>query len=246
MVASQSGECEPRRRLVEAFMPSIGGVARRYVHAPGVERQELLQEGVVGLLQAAGRYDPEMGTPFWGYACWWVRQAMQQLVSEMTRPIVLSDRGVRRLAQIKRARQVHVQERGGEPTSTDLAEATGLGRLQVEDLLAVEARPRSLEEPAGGETDAAETVGDRVADPDAEAEYGRVADRMEIAAISGLTTDLEARERAIVQAHYGLGRETQTLKQIAEGLTLSVERVRQIEVEALGKIRDIATTPALH
>ena len=65
-----------------------------------MSREELMQEGVVGLLRALERYDPDVG-PFWAYASWWVRQAMQQLVSELGRPLVLSDRAVRRLARIR-------------------------------------------------------------------------------------------------------------------------------------------------
>jgi RNA polymerase primary sigma factor len=170
---------------------------------------------------------------------------MQQLVSEMTRPIVLSDRGLRRLAQIKDARNTHTQEHGSEPSSEELAAATGLERRQVEDLLAVEPRPRGLEEAIGGEDGSATTVGELVADPHAEADYSKVTDRMEIAAMRDLTAGLEPRERKIVQTHYGLGRQSQTLREIAEGLGLSVERVRQIEAKALGKIREAATVPAI-
>jgi RNA polymerase sigma factor (sigma-70 family) len=225
-------------------MPAIGGVSRRYRRTPGVDHEELMQEGVVGLLRAASRYDPRMGTPFWAYATWWVRQSMQQLVSEMTRPIVLSDRALRRLAQIKEARRAHTQAHGSEPTSDELADATGLDRRQVDDLLTVETRPRALEEDVG-EDGSQTTLGDLVVDPGAEAEYGRIADRMEFAALRDLTDGLEPRERAVVQAHYGLGRQSETLRQIANRLELSVERVRQIEVKALERIREAATASAV-
>jgi RNA polymerase primary sigma factor len=243
--AAQSGDDAARGRLVEAFMPAIAGVSRRYRRTPGVDREELMQEGVVGLLRAASRYDPQLGNPFWAYATWWVRQSMQQLVSEMTRPIVLSDRALRRLAKIKEARRVHTQSTRSEPTANELAEATGLDRRQVDDLLAVETRPRGLEEDVRSEDGSPTTLGDLVVDPRAEAEYGRVAVRVEFAALRDLTAGLEPRERAIVQAHYGLGHESETLRQIADRLDLSVERVRQIEVEALEKVREAATAPAM-
>ena len=79
-----AGDPEARRELVEAYLPAIGSIARLYRSTPGVGREELLQEGVVGLLRALGRFDPEFGAPFWAYACWWVRQAMQQIVSDLT------------------------------------------------------------------------------------------------------------------------------------------------------------------
>jgi RNA polymerase primary sigma factor len=222
---------------VEAFTPAISGVSRRYRRTPGVDHDELMQEGVVGLLRASSRYDPRMGSPFWAYATWWVRQSMQQLVSEMTRPIVLSDRALRRLAKIKEARRAHEQAIGSEPSPDELADATGLDRRQVDDLLMVETRPRGLEEDVVGKDGSPATLGDLVVDPRAEAEYGLVADRMEFATLRDLTGELEPRERAVVQSHYGLGCQSETLRQIGDRLNLSVERVRQIEVEALDKIR---------
>src|SRR5688500_20356844 len=106
-----------------------------------------MQEGVVGLLRALGRYDLEQGTPFWAYASWWVRQAMQQLVSELSRPVVLSDRAARYLARLKTAHAEAIQSTGREPSRADLAERTGLTLDQVDDLLAAERAPRSLEQP---------------------------------------------------------------------------------------------------
>lgn len=79
-------------------MPLIGNVARGYRGASGVGRAELMQQGVVGLLWALERYDPELETPFWADASWWVRQAMQQLVSGLSRPVVVPDRAARQLA----------------------------------------------------------------------------------------------------------------------------------------------------
>jgi RNA polymerase primary sigma factor len=76
-------------------------VARVYRGSRSITRIELMQEGVVGLLRALERFDPDAGVPFWGYAVWWVRQAMQQLIAELTRPMVLSDRALRHLARLK-------------------------------------------------------------------------------------------------------------------------------------------------
>jgi DNA-directed RNA polymerase sigma subunit (sigma70/sigma32) len=84
-----------------------------------------MQEGVVGLLRALERYDASLGTPFWAYAGWWVRQAMQQLVSELMRPVVLSDRAVRQLARIKRAAHSLAQANGASPRSPSFRRRPG-------------------------------------------------------------------------------------------------------------------------
>ena len=101
--AAKDGDRRACEELVEAFLPLIAGVARVYRGSASITRVELMQEGVVGLLRALERYDPTLGVPFWGYATWWVRQAMQQLIAELTRPTLLSDRTLRQLAQLKRA-----------------------------------------------------------------------------------------------------------------------------------------------
>src|SRR5207248_3815401 len=98
-----AGERQARAQLVEAFLPVIASVASNYRSSQRITRTELVQEGVVGLLRALERFDPTRGTPFWAYASWWVRQAMQQLVAELTRPVVMSDRALRQLSKIKDA-----------------------------------------------------------------------------------------------------------------------------------------------
>ena len=104
VIAAECGDSDACRKLVEAFLPAIGGLARGF-QGSRVEHRELLQEGVAGLLFAARRYDPELGTPFWAYASFWVRKAMQELVAELAHPVALSDRAVRELARINEARR---------------------------------------------------------------------------------------------------------------------------------------------
>jgi DNA-directed RNA polymerase sigma subunit (sigma70/sigma32) len=125
VAAAQGGDRQAREELVEAFLPLIAGVARVYRGSGAITRTELMQEGVVGLLRALERYDPAMEVPFWGYAAWWVRQAMQQLIAELTRPMVLSDRALRHLAQLKRAHGGFLQQHGREPTGPSLRTRPG-------------------------------------------------------------------------------------------------------------------------
>jgi RNA polymerase sigma factor (sigma-70 family) len=217
-------------------MPSIASVARIYRSSPAVNRVELMQEGVVGLLRALRRYDSTRGTPFWGYASWWVRQAMQQLVAELTRPVVLSDRALRQLARVKDARHNYVQAHGREPSTADLAEITGLPRGQIQHLVAVERTPRALEEPFG---DGDAMFGELLADPVAEDAYARVDRRMEIEDMRGMPSSLCEREQAVIRARFGLDGREQTLREVGGRLHLSAERVRQIEERALEKLREV-------
>jgi RNA polymerase sigma factor (sigma-70 family) len=237
--AACEGEDGAREQLVDAFMPMISSVARRYAAAARAERGELIQDGVVGLLRASRRYDADVG-PFWPYASWWVRQAMQQHVAEMNRPIVLSDRALRCLARIKEARRASLRAGEGEPGANQLAETTGLSRLQVDKLLAAERVPCQLDEPVGVDDPAASTIGEQLADPVADEDYDRVDTRLQAQALRKLARRLEPRERGVVFAHYGLAGSPRTLREIAGDLALSVERVRQIEEVALGKLRAAA------
>ncbi len=241
VLAAKEGDAEARRELVDAYLPSIAGVAHIYRRSRAVDSTELKQEGVVGLLRALERFDPARATPFWAYASWWVRQAMQDLVSQLTWPVVLSDRALRGLARLRDARRGYVHEHRQEPTSSELAAESGITRERVEALTAVEAYPRALDEPLDNGHGGA-SLGDLLADPGAEDEYERVREHVEVDELAALLGDLSERERTILRAHYGLDGAQQTLRQLGSRLGMSAERVRQIEQQALGKLRN---APAL-
>lgn len=233
--AAANGDQAARDLVVDTFMPLIASVARTYCRVPCVERQEVMQEGVAGLLEAVRRYDANLGTPFWAYAAWWVRQAMQRFVAEMARPVVLSDRAIRKLAAIRDARSQLARAGNQEPTTGELMEATGLTREQIDSLLAAERGSRGLDEPLGG--DEGPTLGELIADPDSDDAYDRVVAAEELALVRPLLDDLEDRERAIVCSRFGFGRPVKTLREVGEVLDVSAERVRQIEASVLKKLR---------
>jgi RNA polymerase sigma factor (sigma-70 family) len=237
VAAAQAGDRGARARLVEACLPLIASVARLYRDSPRVERVELLQEGVVGLLRALERFDASRGVPFWAYASFWVRQAMQQLVSELARPVVLSDRALRQLARVREAHREALRETGVEPTRGELIDRSGVPGEQLDHLLALERPPRSTDEPVSAEDGAVGTFGELLADPLAEGEYERVLDAIETEELLALLSGLSAREREILSARYGLadGGE-QSLRAVAGRLGVSAERVRQLEQRALGKL----------
>lgn len=226
-----------------AFMPAIDGVASLYKSFRSLERQELRQEGVVGLLRAARRYDQRYETPFWAYASWWVRQAMQQLVSELTSPVVLSDRATRSLVQMKRARSTFVQANRREPSDPELAATAMMPLEQVQSLVSVERAPSSLQARLPGDEAMATTFAERLADPATEEDYERIVDLAGGEHVHDLAADLDERERRIVFAHYGIDCRQQTLREIGVEFDLSVERVRQLEERALGKLRQAAAWP---
>jgi RNA polymerase primary sigma factor len=239
--AAQAGDRRAREELVEAFLPLIASVARVYRGSPSITRVELMQEGVVGLLRALERYDPSLGVPFWGYAAWWVRHAMQQLIAELTRPMVLSDRALRQLSQLKRAHGEYVAEHGREPSGNELADRTGLSHAQVGEMLALERVPHSMDEPVQGADGDLGAFGELLADPLTVDAYEQLLDRSEIEQIRALLGSLNDRERMILRARYGLGGPEESLRDIGERIGLSGERVRQIEQRALGKLRAAAT-----
>ena len=245
MVAAEAGDVNAARQLVETFLPAIGALAGRYPSGAGIERQELMQEGVAGLLFAARRYDCELETPFWAYASFWVRKAMQELVAELARPVALSDRAARGLAQISSARRDHLRAHRAEPTTDELSSATGFTRPQLESLQVSDRTPRGMEERLSAEEETTATVGDMIVDPLAEQEYQRVLDDIENREVRTLAEQLGERERTVILAHYGLGQAAQTLSQIGASLGLTAERARQIEVGALTKLREALSHSAL-
>jgi RNA polymerase primary sigma factor len=161
---------------------------------------------------------------------------MQQLIAEVTRPLVLSDRALRQLSRVKDAHRQAVQETGREPARAELAARTNLSEEQVAGLLAAERPARSTDEPVVEHDGAVGPFGDLLVDPLAEGEYERVLDAIEVRQLSALLSGLSDRERAILRARYGIDGHEQSLREIGGRLGMSAERVRQLEQRALGEL----------
>jgi RNA polymerase sigma factor (sigma-70 family) len=240
VLRAKAGGPRDREELVKWFAPMIGGVARAYRRSTAVDREELTQEGVVGLLRALERFEPERGVPFWAYAMWWVRQAMQQVVSELSRPMVLSDRALRQLARIKDAQHHFEQVHRHEPSPMELTSLVELPRWQIESLFRAERSARGLDEPASGERSGGISLAEQLADVPAQDAYERVDQRELAKMVPNLLAYLNERERTVIRSRYGLGRPVQTLREVAPCLGVSAERVRQIEHDALEKLHTAA------
>jgi RNA polymerase primary sigma factor len=239
VIDAREGRAGQRERLVEAFRPSIAGIARFYKSAPSVTTAELMQEGVVGLLRALERYDTSMEVPFWAYASWWVRQAMQQLVAELSRPVVLSDRALRQLARIKQAERDCGQRSGHGPSTSALATETGVPCSQIDRLRAAERAAVGLDEPVG--RDGRDTFAEFLADPGADDPHEAAVFRLAADELPSILETLTERERAIVRGRFGFDGHDFTLAELGDRLGVSAERVRQVEQAALAKMRDRST-----
>jgi RNA polymerase primary sigma factor len=239
---AQQGNAEARAHLLDEFLPLIRSVARIYAGTAALDTEEFVQEGIVGLLTALERYDPDLGPPFWSYASWWVRRMMQRLVADLTFPMVVSDRALRQLASVKHARQDHEQAHSWEPSRLEIADSTGFTQEQLDSLVGIALSPRSLDEQRAAEDGAAGTLGDLLADPCAEECYDTVEEELMADALRHAPNDLSERERGVLRARYGFDGRPQTLQEVGDDLDLSAERVRQIQEHALEKLHVALST----
>jgi len=232
-----SGDTAARERLISRLLPLVSRTARRY-EGRDLDRADLLQEGMVGVLRALGRYDPGRGVPFAGYAVWWVRQAMQQAVAEQARAVRLPTHVLWDIHEIREAREKPENQGASD---VYLGRRLGWSDTRALDVLRAERPALSLDAPNAGEDGAAGPLGDLIADPLSEEEYERT-----LAAITGqsmraLLTTLTDRERQVLAWRFGLDGDELSLRQIGRRLGMSAERVRQIENRALTKLRTSST-----
>jgi RNA polymerase sigma factor (sigma-70 family) len=235
--AALAGDEGAKEQLIERFLPLVARIARSY-QVEGLEFTDLVQEGVLGLLRALQRYEPQRGTPFAAFATWWIRQSLQELRSDFMRPQRLPPRAVRQLARLKSEHSRFYGAERREPTLDELAERTGIGREQVDALVRADAGARLFSEPVDGVEGEVGVLGDLIEDPLSADAFEEVLDSIAGEQIRGLLAQLSDREREVIEARFGFGeRETERLAEIGERHGLSAERVRQIEERALTKLR---------
>lgn len=236
---AQSGDEAAREELIQRLLPLVHATARRY-RTEGLEQADLLQEGVVGLLRALQRFDPERGVPFAAYATWWIRQSLQEARSDFMRPLRLPPKALRQLSQLKSEHQRIYQDEQRSAKIGELAERTQIGLEQAEALLVADARERSLDEAIGSIEGDLGTLGDLLEDPLSAAAYEDVVDAVAGEQLRALLSRLTDREREVIGARFGFDTPAEKLSQVGERLGVSAERVRQIEERALAKLRSAA------
>ena len=231
----QAGDAEAQKRLVEANLRLVVRIARRYLHR-GLSLLDLIEEGNVGLLHAARKFQPDRGTRFSTYATWWIRQAMVRALANQARTIRLPVHVELLLSQYMKQRNVLTQKLGRPPTLEEVAAMMNRPVGELEQLESLRQHPVSLDKPTG--EDGKGNLGETVADPTAAAGSGLAAMLRARADLAGVLQDLPDRERTVVTLRFGLGGEAPlTLARIGQRLELTRERVRQIESTALQHLR---------
>ncbi len=238
----QQGDERAFRKLVEANLRFVVKVAMRY-QGCGLALLDLINEGNLGLLEAARRYSPDHDVKFITYAVWWIRQSIMQALAAGGGAVRLPIRKARLASKIREARADLTQEQQEEPTEAALGEALDLKPGEVEDLLRGMGPQTSLDDEShiGEHLDL--QLSRRSVIPPADQELIRHAFREEIERI---LSHLKPREREVIELRFGLGKEEpQTLEEVGRRLKLSRERIRQIEERAKQKLKSMARSREL-
>ena len=224
-----------REHLICANSRLVISVAKKYI-GRGVPFLDLIQEGNIGLIRAANKFNYQLGHKFSTYATWWIRQAVTRAIADQSRTIRVPVHMGDQINKMLRTSHRLTQELGREPTPEELANAMDIPTRKAEEMLRVARRPLSLEMPT--DDDGESELGDFIEDEDSAAPDEEVTSAMLRELLQDILQDLPPREVRILQLRYGLvDGETYTLEEVGKKLGVTRERVRQIEAQALSRLR---------